>query len=137
MYIRFHSPRTNQIELRDVRHFAIRSAGNVRMENGSTIECFSLCDATFEILEMYGNEVIQSLSSFLLGGEQKVDSALESKRVIQVGDNEGSSVSDFSELGIFDSYEIACGLLNEICEAMKAGKTYFDLASYGSNGKPL
>ncbi len=134
MYIRYWEMGSlDSIEVRDVRHFCIVPE-ECGMEDGSLVDGASIYDKSPEIAEDLANNFIQSLSSYLLGGEEKVFVGF--KKRTNVFSVEGFS-EDYGQLAWFESSAAAKKVLDEICKALDAGKQFFDLTLYGDDGNLL
>lgn len=125
MYIRyFTAGPLNYADVRDVRHFHIEQT-----ESGAAI-----IDAMAKRSACFGNDAVESLASYLLGGKDKVEPTCRKRDDVISIDLEFAPFSE--ELALFESAEAAAKVLDEICRALDSGKQYFDLTRYGDDGNP-
>lgn len=126
MYIRyFPAGSVNCADVRDVHHFHIE-----QMESGA-----SIVDALAKRSAYFGNDIVKSLASYLLGGEDKAFSACRERNDVYAIDLQFTPFPE--ELAVFDSVEAAAKVLDEICRSLDSGKQYFDLTRYGNDGNLL
>ena len=129
MYIRYpHPAYISRSLVRDVRFFSVEQTAAPDDEEG---DFYAICDASIEPVTHYCNDVILSLSSYLLGGDEKVLVGGVKYRddVLLLEPDES-----LKELAYFNSPQAALKVFNAICAALDAGKQYFDLTAYDENG---
>lgn len=131
MYIRYRNQGTlDAIELRDIRFFCVRESGGLKEEDGTEIQMYSICDASQESTAQLCNEAVESLASYLLGGEDKVfDNLKYRKDIIRISED-----ITLAELADYRSKAAAFKVFNALCVALEEGKNYFDLTKYDENG---
>jgi len=137
MYIRYRdsSNPTNTAEsivVRDIRWFCIEP--QTIDDHGTKIEGAAICDGMMNNAVAFGNAAVEYLAGYILGNEKVFPNGKLRKNVIPIGDG---GIDFYSDLAWFESMEIACMILDKICQAMDEGKQFFDLTQYGEDGKLL
>lgn len=130
MYIRYRKGlRSDAFEVRDVRHFCVYEEPD-EVDDG--VKGFSVCDAGMEFLENFANEAIEYRAALALAGTDRdffnIKKKCDDKRVCDW-------TWEHFHLQWFRTREAAQAALLAICQALDAGKQYFDLTLYDENGK--
>lgn len=135
MYIKFKNE-FGRPEVRDVRHFDIRSV-DCGEEDGSTTHGAELVDMGFELAADFVDAAVEYACGLLLGGRSDVDRVRCRKEnaPVSVVKTYSHFCPDMAALAWFRSWEAAEEVREHICEALDAGKQFFDLTRYGEDGK--
>lgn len=134
MYVKYRGP-CCWPHVREVRSFAIRGQECEEVD-GVIIAGAELYDAGYETVAEVLDTFAEYLASLMVEDVRQVESMREPQHnpIESVFGTYGNDYTDEATLRWFNSHDAAEKVLNDICEALSAGKQFFDLTAYGEDG---
>lgn len=135
MYIKYRYSEAGY-RVRDVRHFAIRRS-SCEEADGSLTDGAEIYDAGREEAADFADTFAAYQASLIADDAERVEAMSLSDRnpVDSLWDVYANEISDDSALAWFRSRLAADKVMGHLCEALAAGKQFFDMTRYGEGGE--
>lgn len=133
MYIKYIDQQTGVENVRDIRHFKIVPQKCKELD-GSTTDGAVICDGSVEIMTFFADMVIESATSYAMDGAETIRRMRYRKLDPPQSVTQSYEGLQADELAWFSSAGAAKRVLNFLCEALDAGRQYFDFTIYDEAG---